>query len=177
MDIIERRTTTILLADRVDVRGGRATYGQMVELGRVLDKARIEPADEQATLKALIRVLHPQTDPAINYDNVQYAIEIIQAVHYWKEKEAELLHYEPSPEEKAAGYEVLAAKTGPTSVAITLAEKFGVHNGPDEVFQWPYASVFMVLFIDLERYKFQKRLSDIRERKRNEKTSRFNKRR
>lgn len=165
--------------ERIDVHAGHATYGQMSDLGRALNDEyhRIEKGegDDTALIKQLIRILHPEIDPAITLANNKYVREIIDAVQYWKLKEGEMLKYEPSAEEKIAGYDSLAVKTGATGVAITIAEKFGVHNGPDEVFKWKYGTVFMILFTDLERHKFQKRLSEIREnkRKQREKTSRW----
>lgn len=164
---------TIPETEQIDVRAGKCTYGQMSDLGRVLDEAfaRSESGEgnDVDTIKELIRTLHPDSAPAINKTNVKYAMEIAASVRLWRERESEKLKYTSSDEERAAGYETLAKLTGPTGVASTIAEKFGVHGGPDAVFKWPYATVFMVLYIDLERYKFQKRLQDIRDRKRRQK--------
>lgn len=168
-----KRIETIPEAEQIDVKAGKCTYGQMVELGRVLDVAftRAESGEsgDVGTIKDMIRTLHPESAPAINKTNVEYAMRIASAVRLWRERESEKLKYTPSDEERAAGYETLAKLTGPTGVASTIAEKFGVHGGPNEVFKWEYGTVFMVLFIDLERYKFQKRLQDIRDRKRKQK--------
>lgn len=164
---------TVQKPEQIDVRGGRATYGNMVTLGRILEAESKKQAEgitsDVEVIKQLISVLHPDVEPAINITNVKYASEIAQAVRFWREREAEKLKYTPTDEEKQAGYDALATATGPTGVASTIAEKFGVSEGPDAVFRWPYASVFMVLYIDLERYKFQKRLTDIQERKRKQK--------
>lgn len=169
MSAIEKITTrrTVPKDEQVDVRGGRCTYGQMIELGRVLEKAGMSAdTGEVATIRALISALHPNVEAAINVTNVMYASNISQGVRFWREREADRLRYEPTAEEKMAGYEALSRAIGPAGVASTIAEKFGVSGGPDEVFKWPYASVFMVLLIDLERFKFQKRLQDIRDNKR-----------
>ena len=164
---------TIRESEQIDVTAGKCTYGQMVELGRVLDAAfkRSEAGEgnDVDTIKKLIRTLHPDSSPSISTTNVRYAMEIASAVRMWRERENEKLKYTPSDEERAAGYEALSKITGPTGVASTIAEKFGVYGGPNEVFKWEYATVFMVLYIDLERYKFQKRLQDIRDRKRRQK--------
>lgn len=161
---------TIPKSEQIDVRAGRATYGDMVALGRILDAEAKKVADgtgsDVEVIKSIILVLHPGTRPAINYTNVKYAAEVAKAVRHWREQEDAKLKYTPSDEEKLAGYDALVAATGPTGVASTIAEKFGAAGGPDDVFRWPYASVFMTLYIDLERYKFQKRLSDMREAKR-----------
>lgn len=170
---------TIAPSEQIDVRGGRCSYGDMVALGRVLDAgiARAETGDgnDVEVIKTLIHTLHPDAMPTINVTNVKYASAIAAGVRFWREQEGEKLKYTPSAEEKQAGYESLAMATGPTGVASTIAEKFGVEGGPDAVFLWPYASVFMVLYIDLERYKFQKRLQEIRDnkRKRDEKNHRW----
>lgn len=170
---------TVSEADQVDVLAGRCSYGQMVALGRVLDAARAKAeageVNDVEVIKSLIVALHPDVKPAINSMNVRYAGYIAAAVSHWREKENVKLQYRPTDEEKQAGYDALVAATGPTGIASTIAEKFGIPEGPDAVFRWPYASVFMTLFIDLERYKFQKRLSDIREakRKQKEKNGRF----
>lgn len=164
---------TVPETEQIDVRGGRAAYGDMVALGRILEAESKKQAEgivsDVEVIKELITVLHPDTKPVINITNVKYAAEIASAVRFWREREAEKLKYVPTDEEKQAGYDALAAATGPTGVASTIAEKFGIPEGPDAVFRWPYASVFMVLYIDLERYKFQKRLSDIHDRKRKQK--------
>lgn len=161
---------TIAPSEQVDVRGGRCSYGDMVDLGRVLDaenaRAETGTGDDVEFIKSLIRVLHPDAVPSINVTNVKYSQVIASGVRFWRERENEKLNYTPSTEEKQAGYESLVKASGPTGVASTIAEKFGVADGPDAVFRWPYASVFMTLYIDLERYKFQKRLQDIRDNKR-----------
>jgi hypothetical protein len=115
------------------------------------------------TVKSLIRILHRDVDPRYNYFNRKYAIDIANGVLYWRKQEVELLKYTPTADEKLAGCEKLARETGPAGVAITLAEKFGVSDGPDAVFEWPYATVFQVLRIDLERSNFQKRLQRIKD--------------
>lgn len=169
---------TIQETEQIDVRGGKCSYGEMVALGRLLDaeiaRAGTGEGDDTAIIKALIQTLHPDVTPSMSVANVKYAASIAAGVRFWREQEAEKLKYTPSAEEKQAGYETLAKATGPTGVASTIAEKFGVEGGPDAVFLWPYGSVFMVLYIDLERYKFQKRLQDIRDRtrKRNERNHR-----
>ena len=161
---------TVSEKDQIDVRAGCCSYGQMVDLGRRLD-AENEAKDkgknnEAALVKALIRILHPDVQPAINITNAKYASGVAAAVRFWRERENIKLKYEPSSDEKAAGYEKLAVISGPAGVASTIAEKFGVSGGPNEVFKWEYAQVFMVLLIDFERFKFNKRLADIRDRKR-----------
>ena len=180
---------TIPPNEQIDVHGGKCTYGQMCDLGRVLDAAIAEQEkdtyDEIETYRRLISVLHPNVRPCLSLSNVRYAIDIARGVRHWREQENRMLKYEPSDEEKQAGYDKLSASSGPTGVAITIAEKFGVAGkpgervGPDVVFEWPYATVFQVLRIDLDRYKFQKRLSDIREnkRKRKEKSTRWGRKR
>ena len=168
---------------RVDVAAGHCSYGQMIELGRVLDDAAARgDADHAltdiATIKALFKVLHPDAAPTIDLETVRYAMHIADGVYFWRKQESDKLRYKPTADEKLAGYEALGAVTGPTGVASTIAEKFGVHGGPDEVFSWPYATVFAVLLIDFERFKYQQRLSKIRDdrRRREDKNRRLSKR-
>lgn len=180
----EKVKHTIHPDEQINVSDGKISYGDMVTLGRILDaeSARAEKGegDEVETIKALIRTLHPGAQPSINATNAVYAAAIARGVRFWREQENLKLKYKPSDEEKQAGYEALAEVTGPTGVAITIAEKFGVAAGPgnkvgpDAVFDWPYAVVFKVLHTDLERSKFQKRLNEIYEkkRKRNERNHR-----
>lgn len=162
----KKEASTIEPPDWVDVRSGRCSYGAMVTLGQILDNEIDGVADSVKLTKSLIRTLHPDAEPEINVTNVRYATEIAHAVRFWREQEADKLKYTPSAQEKQAGYEALAKVSGATGVASTIAEKFGVSEGPDAVFRWEYASVFMVLYIDLERHKFQKRLQEIRDKTR-----------
>lgn len=168
--------STVHINIQIDVMGGRCTYGEMVELGRVLDSDTVRSGNELDSIKSLIQTLHPDIEPSINITNLKYVSDIARAVRFWRVQEAEKLKYTPSAEEKQAGYEALAKITGPTGIASTIAEKFGVEGGPDAVFKWPYATVFSVLRIDLERYKFQKKLQDIHDnkRRRDEKNRRWN---
>lgn len=168
--------STVPINSQIDVMGGRCTYGEMVELGRVLDSNIARSGNEREAIKLIINVLHPEIIPAFDATTVSYVKRVIDGVRFWREQEAEKLKYTPSAEEKQAGYEALAKITGPTGIASTIAEKFGVEGGPDAVFKWPYATVFSVLRIDLERYKFQKKLQDIHDdkRRRDEKNRRWN---
>lgn len=168
-------TYTISPAEWVDVTGGICTYGQMVELGRVLDRINGSVVDDAGAVRSLIRCLHPGVDLAIDFYTIRYALAIVEGVRFWRKQESERLSYTPTGDEKLAGYEKLARETGATGVAITVAEKFGVSGGPDEVFGWPYATVFQVLRIDLERSNFQKRLQKIADDKR-QRSGRLNRR-
>ncbi len=161
---------TVYPGEQVDIRGGKCSYGEMVALGRALEaeitRAGAGDNDDVEVVRRLIQILHPDVKPAINIVNVKYAVAIAQGVRFWREQEKERLSYKPTAEEKMAGYEALARVSGATGVASTIAEKFGVDGGPDAVFNWPYSSIFMVLMIDLERAKFQRKLQEIRENKR-----------
>lgn len=156
-----RRPQTVKKQDRADVRNGRIEFGQMVDLGRVLDAKDLGDTEK---FRRLIKVLHPDIEPAINLENVRYAVEIMHAVVFWREQENRRLHYEPSAEEKQAGFEKMAAAIGPRGVAVSMGKDFSRH--PDEVFKWSYGSVFSILEVDLQRYEFTKRLNEIREKKR-----------
>ena len=161
------REITIAAKDRIDVKGGRHSYGQQIELRRVLEN---ENLTDPQRIRELIKTLHPKSSPAINIENVRYAKLIDEGVRFWCEQENEKLHYAATSEEKQAGSEELARVTGAIGVAVSLAEKFGKH--PDDVFNWEYGTVFSILFVDLERYKYAKRLDKIRENKRQQESKR-----
>lgn len=149
------------IGNRIDVQGGRVTYGQRIELGRILERTDL---DEVERYKAVIRALHPDWEVEYSPETVAYALEIAEGIRFWVEREAEKLSYTPSEEEVAARYDEVAKAVKELGVVAALAEKFS--KDPDEIYAWEYGKVFSMLLVDAERAKYARRLEKVRERNR-----------
>lgn len=144
----------------IDIRGGKLTYGQRIELGQILfDEKRL--ASEK--FKAAMTCLYPDLKPSFSTEWAARYQKVIEGIEYWMKKEAAMLNYQPTGDELAAGFNDLGRKLGPMMTVMTLAEKFS--RDPDEILQWEYGKVFGLLYADLENFKFQRRYRRVMENK------------
>ncbi|MDR1454650.1 MAG: hypothetical protein LBJ01_03265 [Tannerella sp.] len=141
---------------RIDIRGGKLTYEQRIELGELFagDKTEVEK------FKETFRILHEITPDFGDTEGmkmyVEYFQQIMDGLRFWFEKEKLLLDYKPEPEEIRAGIRELSEKTGHFGTIKTLAKNYA--RDPDDILKWEYGKVFGILYTDLEEYKYQKRL-------------------
>jgi hypothetical protein len=141
---------------RIDIKGGKLTYGQRIDLGELFsgDKTDVEKFTET------FRILHDVTPDFSNAKEmktyVDYYFQIIEGLQFWLEREKLLLDYQPEPEEIAAGIRELSKKMGCYGVIKTLARNYS--QDPDDILKWEYGKVFGIVYTDLEELKYQKRL-------------------
>lgn len=145
---------------RIDIEAGEFTYGQRIALGRLLsDNSK---ADWEK-LEGTFDILYNKHIKAAQYRHYLPEFEkILQGVQHWMQLEAQLLHYEPSPDEIAAGCNNL--QTSEMGSVYKLARDFGVL--PNVILDMQYADVFAVLWNDAEMAAYNKRLMNIQNRKR-----------
>ncbi len=137
----------------VDIKAGKLTYGQRIELGEIFQNEKLSEAKKfKAALKCM---LGEKYAVKWQWEEVKIFEKIIEGVQFWAEREKSMLHYEPTADELAAGYKQLGERLGVMSTVMTLAQKFG--KDPDEILEWEYGKVFGLLYADLEQYKFGKR--------------------
>lgn len=145
---------------KIDIRGGKLTYGQRIELGDILSKEDTSISEKYIST---MKCLYPEWKQTFSSKWVEWFEEVVEGVRYWMQREATMLAYQPTAEELAAGINNLGKKLGPMMTVMTLAEKFG--RDPDEILQWDYGKVFGLLYADLEGFKYQKNYRKVMESK------------
>ncbi|MCD7972479.1 MAG: hypothetical protein LUG18_07400 [Candidatus Azobacteroides sp.] len=146
--------------EKIDVKGGDLTFGQRINLGKILEA----DGREWEKFMAVFECLHHHKPEIEEYKLLYpYFIEIIEGIRHWLEQESSLLFYEPSAEEISAGIKDFSAKVGEFGTIKTLAKNYA--KDPDEILEWKYGKVFGILYTDLEEHKFQKRYQKILEKK------------
>jgi hypothetical protein len=133
---------------KVDIRGGKMTFAQRISLGQILTSG--ESADE--IYEASMLCLHPDDEVVYDMEHVDYFYEIADAIREWVEKENTMLHYDPTPEQLAAGIRQLSERIGEYGTIKALAKAF--HTDPDTILTWEYGKVFGILYTDLEEHKY-----------------------
>lgn len=168
METAKKKLTKIPTDERVIVdpedttaTGGRMmTYGERIVLGNILDTAKSGNVNESDTrflvYAGVIETLHPSVDTQPSMENIIYVEEILRGILTWAKREREHLHSEATADEKAAGIEKLYEKCGKQLVLQELARAHG--KSVDEVQRWPYPTVFMIQFCDVQKDKFRKAL-------------------
>ena len=150
---------------KVDIRGGQMTFGQRIELGRILTDTT---TTEAAKMIAVMRCLDPKWKTVEMPRSIDYFAEVIEGLTYWVKREASELKYEPTEEERSAGIGQLSKLTGEMGTIMALAKDYG--KDPDEVLGWKYGKVFNILYTNLQSHLFQERLMKVRERRAREKS-------
>lgn len=144
---------------KIDVKAGEMTFGQRIELGKIITSND----DELFKTIKIIDALHgikPNSWQLVKLHT--YIKDILEGILYWSTTEAKMLKYTPTPEEKQAGIMDLSKKIGDLSTADALAEKYG--KDPDEILSWSYVKVFGILYADLETSKFRRKHRKILEK-------------
>lgn len=146
-----------MLGELVNIKGGKLTYGQRIELGDILsDERRTTGQKFASALRCMFGDGYKVRGTA---QEARIFENILEGITFWATKENALLHYEPTPEEISAGCKQLSERLGNMSTIMALAHKFS--KDPDEILQWEYGKVFGLLYADLEQYKYSRRLQSI----------------
>lgn len=134
------------------------TYGQRIELGTLFN---CQPSEVEAIMKSykIIYKEEPTLKQLTKYVKEDFE-EMLEGLKYWIDAESEYLHYEPTPEEVAAGINQLKC---PLSTAVSIGKDFGMM--PNDVLQRPYSEIFTILWANCENSKFEKKLSKIMNKK------------
>jgi len=140
----------------IDIKGGKLTFGQRIELGKLYQSQ----VSEIEKFEQTFQILHQYTPKTRDYKSlINYFNQIIEGITHWIQQETTLLNYQPSPEEKQAGIKDFTAKVGEFTTIKALAKTYA--KDPDEILEWEYGKVFGILYTDLEEYKFNQRYSKI----------------
>lgn len=139
--------------ERIDIKAGAMTYGQRIELGKILSDTELS---EAVRFGRVFECLHGVTPAPTEYRKLfAYFKEIVEGLKYWAEAEATMLRYDMTAEERRAGLPEYQDKVGELGTVISIARSFGVE--PDTVLGWQYGKVFGILLNDLEYSKYQRR--------------------
>ena len=140
----------------VNVKAGKLTYGQRIELGVILSNGS---KSEFEYFMESMECLYSRRPKARHIAKLMPQFnEVLSGLKFWIEQEQMMLRYEPSPEEKRAGISELSKKVGSMSTIKALAKAYGVD--PDEILEWEYGKVFGILYTDLEESKFKARYQE-----------------
>ena len=158
------------MIQRIDIQGGQMTFGQRIELGRIITEKELTPIDK---MKEGMQCLGAKWSLRNTSEIVEYWYEVLMGIKYWIEREQTELKYEPSVEEKAAGIAQLSLVVGEMATITALAKDYS--KDPDEILEWKYGKVYNLLFTNLQSHLFRERLNKELERKAQQKTKPRNK--
>lgn len=139
----------------IDFESKDFTYGNRIAMSDIFGN---EALNEYEQMKAAFKELHGFDAKWLPIRRRIKAFQnIAQGLKRWIDQEKELLNYEPSADELAAGVKELGKKVGNLSTIKALAKAYG--KDPDEVLKWDYSKVFGILYTDLEERKYENRLN------------------
>lgn len=155
-----RRIGDIVLGT-VNMADGEFTYGNRIALGEIF-------ADDSLTdyykLKKAFKEIYGYSCRWLPIKKrVRVLNDILKGLYDWVKREGQLLHYDPTSDEIAAGIKEYSKRVGSLATIQAIATKFSVD--PDEVLKWDYGKVFGILFNDLELFKYNKRYSKVMDEK------------
>lgn len=154
------------MIQRIDIQGGQMTFGQRIELGRIITEKELTDLDK---MKAGMKCLGVKWSLRCSSEIVEYWYEVLMGIKYWIEREQTELKYEPSAEEKAAGIAQLSLVVGEMATITALAKDYS--KDPDEILEWKYGKVYNLLFTNLQSHLFRERLNKELERKAQQKAN------
>lgn len=154
------------MIQRIDIQGGQMTFGQRIELGRIITEKELTDIDK---MKEGMQCLGAKWSLRNTSEIVEYWYEVLMGIKYWIEREQTELKYEPSAEEKAAGIAQLSMVVGEMATITALAKDYS--KDPDEILEWKYGKVYNLLFTNLQSHLFRERLNKELERKAQQKAN------
>ena len=141
--------------DQIDIKAGNMTFGQRIDLGKIL----VSKKSELEKFESIFHCLHGFTPGPEQYSNLlDYLREIVAGVVFWSQAE-NLMKYEPQPKEKRKLESIVESIVDPLIYNINdplgetinaLARKYNVE--PADVLNWKYKKVFQILHDDWENY-------------------------
>ncbi|MDR0541045.1 MAG: hypothetical protein LBH19_02405 [Dysgonamonadaceae bacterium] len=155
----ERNTARHIDSHRIDIKGGKLTFGQRIELGKIFQSG-LSPAE---TFCKVFEALHGYTPETSEYGKLYpYFEEITAGLQFWFEQE-KLLEYKPTSEETQAGIKELSESIGEFGTIKALAKTY--HTDPDVILTWQYGKVFGILYTDMKEFEYQRRYDKVIENK------------
>lgn len=152
----QKITANNIIKSKIDIKAGDMTFGQRMELGKILSSSD----HEIIKLEKVFMCLHEfQPKPKDYASLMDYYALIIEGMRHWMEVESIMLKYEPTPEEKRAGIKELTEKIEAFGTIKSLAKSYS--QDPDVVLLWKYSKVFGILYSDLEEYKYRARYQKV----------------
>ena len=125
------------MIQRIDIQGGQMTFGQRIELGRIITEKELTDIDK---MKEGMQCLGAKWSLRNTSEIVEYWYDVLMGIKYWIEREQTELKYEPSAEEKAAGIAQLSLVVGEMATITALAKDYS--KDPDEILEWKYGKVY-----------------------------------
>lgn len=154
------------MIQRIDIKGGQMTFGQRIELGRIITDKDLTDLDK---MKEGMQCLGAKWSLRNTSEIVEYWYEVLGGIKYWIEREQAELKYEPSAEEKTAGIAQFSLAVGEMATITALAKDYS--KDPDDILEWKYGKVYNLLFTNLQSHLFRERLNKELERKAQQKAN------
>lgn len=150
-----------VLENKVDVKAGKLPYGVYLEIREiVITKDKDDAKAVVSIFKALHEGFELSSHDFLNLKLQKYFEEICNGIIHWLTMESEMLAYTPTDAQLRAGIKELSEKVGDFGTVKALAKQF--NKDPDEILkEWDYAKVFLILYSDLEEYKYQEKYNKI----------------
>jgi hypothetical protein len=144
---------------KVDIKAGDMTLAQRSELGAIVSS----DMNELGKFNAVFECLHDFTPRQDQYEGlIDYFKEILEGILFWAKVESTELKFEPTAKERQAGIEKLNENMGCFGVADSIGQRYSID--PDEVMQWKYSKVFLILVKDYREEKFKRKLRELGDR-------------
>jgi hypothetical protein len=85
------------MIQRIDIQGGQMTFGQRIELGRIITEKELTDIDK---MKEGMQCLGVKWNLRNTSEIVEYWYEVLMGIKYWIEREQTELKYEPVPRKR-----------------------------------------------------------------------------
>lgn len=131
---------------RRNVAAAEFTYAQRIELGKIFGEGN---RSEYQRISAAFRTLYGYSAKWLPFPlRFRRLTALLEEFAKWVEIEQAQLNYKPDAAEVAAGVEELGKRIGAMGTLKALAKAYGTQ--PQKVLQWGYATVFAILYTDLQ---------------------------
>ena len=154
------------MIQRIDIQGGQMTFGQRIELGRIITEKELTDIDK---MKEGMQCLGVKWSLRNTSEIVEYWYEVLLGIKYWIEREQTELKYEPSAEEKAAGIAQFSLVVGEMATITALAKDYS--KDPAEILECKFVKLFSFLLTKREGHHSRERLNNELERKAQQKAN------
>lgn len=139
-----------------DINKGEMTFGERMRLGDII----ASDMKDHEKFEEIMELLHGfKPKPNMYKKYVKYVSGVINGIIAWREREERELYIPPTPEEIQAGCEKFSQEVGKYSTLVNISMDFG--KNPEEVLEWKYPTVYMILKYNTEKEKFRRRFEKV----------------
>lgn len=146
-----------------DIESGDMLYGERIQLARIFSDGQSTDFDK---IRETIKLLHDlEVGPKEAAELQPYVERIIRAFNDWLEREQKECSVQPTQDQSAAGFQILADELGDMGNVVQIAEQRGWTF--EQVLKLPYTEVFTIWKVSAANARFEQRYMALMERKSN----------